>query len=464
MMTHKLHHTILALIVLAGAGLACNAPLPRTPTPTPAVALPTEARATPELTEPPTATDAAPTPPPEPSEEPSPTPEPVQRIVYTSAGQLWIVEGDLPERQLTAGPGDALPIISPDGQWIVYRHDVDPHPAGPPRFELRLVASDGGSEQVLVHPGDLPGEMGVPFEHDTEVMLDRLPAQVGWLPDSRTIMFNTNIEVGYGLANKEDLWTIDIESGATTSLLPDGQGGVFAISPDGSRVVLGAPDMVSMARSDGSERRTLITFDRVNTASEWAYHPVAAWAPDSSFALVAISSSEPFGPTPSGTIWRLPIDGDAVQLTTLPGEFLFSSVSETMWSADRTRMAYTLLTDAASNTRDLVISHVDGDDLMVYATGELGFLGWSTAGASFTYWQDQPSQIYWGSLGTSPQRLSAPISDAARVIHVHWLGADTVIYTVEEVDTFTIWAEHTDGTLREIASGTGAYPDVDVAW
>ena len=459
-------HTILfAFLILLAVSLACNAPLPGPRDDEPTVT-PNQLEPTKETTAPvkPSATPEPSTEPePDADAEPEPAPDPVLRIVYTNEGRLWIIEGDAPERALTSGPGDSVPILSPDGRWVVYRHEVPPGPSDLPRFELRVIGTDGTRELALLPVDELPGEMGSPIESEVLVLLDQLPFQVDWYPDSSAIAFNTRIEYGYGLATRDDLWRADLETGELTQIVTDGQGGAFAFSPNGECVAAGGTTSVVLMRADGSDFRTAFAFDRVNTASEYPYLPHPVWAPDSSYALIAVSSSEPFGPDPAGTVWRIPVAGDAAELVTLPGEFLFLTMSDAMWSADRTQMAYTVPVDLSSGVSDLVIADVDGSGSTTYASGDIEFLSWAPDGSRFVYSQDMRSTALVGQSGRDPLPLAMPDGDA-RLMTVHWANADTVVYTVVEDGSFSIWLHTVGGETREITRGSGAYPDVDVSW
>ena len=437
---------VIALVALVVAALACNLPTPTPAAPTVYVlpeptALPEEV--TPTL---------------------EPAPEGDLLVVYTDEGSLWIVAGESAARRLTSGGADSDPLFSPDGRWILFRRQLPPSPADLPRFELRIIGADGSDERRVVGPEDLPGEMGMPIESDVEVLLDRLPLQVTWLPDSRAVAFNTRIEGGYGLIANDDLWLVDIETGALTALLPDGEGGSFAFSPDGARLVACTPTTVTMMGADGTNRRELVTFDFVNTASEYAYHPMPAWAPDSSYALVAISSPEPFAPGASGNVWRLPVSGDTVLLATLPGNFLFATMGNALWSPDRTRIAYTApAAGGGPNTRDLIIAGVDGSDPVVYATGELDFQGWTPTGHRFTFWQNQPGELYLGQIAEPPQRLVGP-GEADRIQSLRWADGETFAYVTGEWGAFIFRVGQVGGAHRTIGTSNDGFAQLDVYW
>jgi dipeptidyl aminopeptidase/acylaminoacyl peptidase len=385
---------------------------------------------------------AAPAPPPTATPTPAstdeaPSPEPAEDapsvadvwVVYPSEGQLWLVEGMGEPVALTEGALDSAPEFSPDGEWIFFwREMVDGEVEFPPA-ELWVVRADGSDARRLVTPEDLPGEMAVPAGSDTEELLARVPLQVTWVPGREALAFNTHIAGSYGLATKDDLWIVDLETGEITQLLAEGEGGTFAFSPDGEMLVVSDPTSVSMMTADGTDRRTLVTFDFVNTASEYAYYPVPVWAPDSSHALVGISSPEPFGPDPSGTLWRLPRTGEAVRLGTIPGEVLFATMDDTLWSPDRSRIAYTTRRGETLPTRELVIAAADGSDPLVYVTGDVQFLNWAPDSRHFTFWQNRPTEVYLGQRGEESGRL-VPEEEAPRVDAVRWVDGRRFVYLV----------------------------------
>jgi Tol biopolymer transport system component len=188
-------------------------------------------------------------------------------------------------------------------------------------------------------------------------------------------------------------------------------------------VVVADPTTVARANGDGSDREELITFDFVNTASEYAYVPQPVWMPDSSHALIAISSAEPFGPNPSGNIWRIPRAGDAVQLATLSGRFLFSTMGENnLWSPDRSRFAYINVDE------DLVLTNGDGSDGTVYASGGIEFVAWSPDSQRFIYKQGSPWTYYVGEMGADPIALLSP-DLSLQVQSAEWIAPNTFVYS-----------------------------------
>jgi hypothetical protein len=216
-----------------------------------------------------------------------------------------------------------------------------------------------------------------------------------------------------------------------------------------------------MLDADGGNRRTLVTFAFVNTASEYAYHPMPVWAPDGSHALVAISSPEPFGPDPTVSFWHLPLSGDAVRVGVLSGQFLFNTMSEEAWSADRMRFAYTVPVGDGAATRDLVIAKPDSSDSAVYSTGDIEFLAWAPDGDRFAYWQHSRSEVHLGTLGQPPVQLIGPQAGDARVVSLRWSGDGTLVFVVADAGEFTIWAGPPGREYRAIGRPLSSLPQLD---
>ncbi len=62
-----------------------------------------------------------------------------------------------------------------------------------------------------------------------------------FVPGTHTVLFNTEVlsdAEGIYFELPLDLWSLDLDSGALTELLPYGEAGRFAISPDGQQIVL----------------------------------------------------------------------------------------------------------------------------------------------------------------------------------------------------------------------------------
>ena len=374
-------------------------------------------------------------------------------VVYSETGELWVAIGFNAPRQITSGHFDRYPILSPDGTKVLYQREVESGMAELYRYELWVINTDGSDERLLVSAADLPGQMGFAMGAEEETMLDRLPQQVDWLEDSSGIAFNTLLESGYGVISFYDLWIADTETGAVTRLLEDGDGGSFAYSPDSTKILVSNPNSVSMVNADGSDRRLLVSYPFVNTASEYAYNPQPVWAPDGSYGLVAIASEEPFFADPYITVWRLPLSGEAVVLSTLPGINLFNTMYDRLWNSTRTALSY--IDDLLS----LHIATLDGESLYVYDNGD-HFLGWSTDDRFWIY--RQAGEVMLEGVDSSAVSVVLPAVENSDWFEVKWVSStDYVALSGNYYEGMTLWTDQVGGSLREIATGVNSY---DALW
>jgi Tol biopolymer transport system component len=319
-----------------------------------------------------------------------------------------------------------------------------------------------GAERLLVAPDDLPGE------GEGEARVDRLPYDVSWLPGGDRVAFNTLLTIEHGLVTNDDLWIVDVESGELTRLLEDGEGGAFAFSPDGDALVVADASTVSILDADGTNRRTLLTFETVNTASEYAYIPQPVWTPDGAYALVAISSPEPFTTEgePGATLWRLPRDANRAQeLNELEGEFLRASMTDELWSPDREHMAYLAGEDQVFTT--LMIADAYGSDPEPYATGVTDLHGWSPDGATVAYAvggerarEVATYRLLLGAPGADPIDVT-PTHTAAEVLDLQWIDADTFVYITGETGQVVLNIGQVEGADRPLVTGVSAFDTVD---
>ncbi len=383
---------------------------------------------------------------PTPEHEPEPWEQPVLSVVYSQEGALWWAVGYNAPRPLTSGNQDFEPQFSPDGRSVLFRRSVPPGPSGLDRFELWVTPlEEGATARRLVATADLPGVMGTTMDSPDPVLLDRLPGKTVWLPDGRRVAFTTFIQGGYGLDTRLDLWVVDTETSALTRLLPEGEGGVFAFSPDGQMLFVATPESVALLDVDGRNRRELVRFPFVNTASEYAYIPLPVWAPDGSYGLVAITSPDPWISDAFCSLWRLPRAGAAVQIGVLPHACLYNTMDDRLWSPDRMRLAY-----ATEYGGNLLLAGADGSASSVYAEGVGEFLGWSPDSRYFVFAQWDVARMMLGGPGVELQPFVDP-EETGQIIELKW--ADAVNYgflAVDETYAKTLWVGEFGREVRVI--------------
>ena len=390
---------------------------------------------------------------PTPTAEPEPWEIPVLSVVYSQEGSLWWTVGYNAPRPLTSGYQDSEPQISPDGRQVLFYRDVSPGSSGLERFELWVISlEEGAVARRLVAATDLPGVMGTTSDSPDSVLLDRLPRRIAWFPDGRRAAFTTFIQGGYGLDTRLDLWVVDVETGALTRLLPDGEGGSFAFSPDGTVLLVASPEAVTLLDADGRNRRELVRFPFVNTASEYAYIPQPLWAPDSSYGMVAITSPDPWDDDAFCSLWRLPRSGGAVQIGALPYACLFNTMEDHLWSPDRVWLVH-----ATDFGGDLLLANADGTAANVYAEGADEFLGWSPDSRYFVFAQWDAERMMLGGPGVELAPFVNP-EETGQIITLQWADATNYGFlAADETYEKTLWVGELGGELRIIAAGVDGF-------
>lgn len=363
---------------------------------------------------------------------PLPTPIPpapetgVALLVYVDNGRLFLSRLNLSQDPPTASSPIQLVddtqvtyiSIAPDGRRIAYLNGRD----GP--NSLKVVNIDGRGERTLLEAADIDLPDGFE-ESDWELRLN----QIQWLPNSQEIAFNTAILnlIGPGIGPQEDFWTVDLEGEMSQIFAPGLGGGYFTISPGGT-LLLSRPEEIVRATLDG-RIQSLISFNFINTASEYIYYPTPRWTSDGSAAYVAIPSAEPFGPAPTARLWRIPASGGATQLGTIAENILFSDL---YWNNNGANLAYTRLIDeTGAPTPRLMIATGSGQlppDGLPYATDEqLGLHGWSPNNQNFLY----SGRGYFAIGQPAADPVTVPLPTNSRVGSGHWLSGNHYVVSLQ---------------------------------
>ncbi len=356
-----------------------------------------------------------------PAEEPPDSGE--LMVAYSVMRDLMLAIGYNPPRLLTEGYGDYEPLIAPDGGKILFKRPVGADEDDLFPFELWVIDIDGSNPYPLVLVDDLPGEEGELFDSPDPVIFDRLPMQVSWLNDSSAIIFNTQLNIDYGVKVYNDLWQVSVEEPQVMQVLADNRGGSFALSPDGEVLLLGGMDYVSIYDLNTKEYRELFQFPAINTASEFPFIPMPSWAPDSSYGLVAIPDPEPydFGENlPELAIWLLSRNGD-VQITTLvEGYNLWDAMSGELLSPDGLHFAYATGYFPDGEVR---IATLDGQTVNTFNYA-YDFMGWSTDGSYIILYADSP---YLGGLHVEERELDTHNEVFAWSAFYKWVDHSTYV-------------------------------------
>ncbi len=397
--------------------------------------------------------------PPTPTPKPSPTPSNGldsatsvsgnALLAFTDDAGLWLITLDVSQNPpagsgpvlLAAGPTVAMPLIAPDGRKIAYITST------PESNAIHMINIDGSDDRILFSSTDLV----VIVETDTAVLID----QVQWLSDSQGLAFNTQMVnlVGPGQASREDLWTIGLDGTLTNPLDAGLGGGSFAISRN-DQVIFGQDEGIVRANLGGSRAETAVSFDFINTASEYVYYPQAQWTSDATQAFVAIPSAAPWGPEADAALWRIPANGAAEALETLPGSILFNPV---VWSPNGRRLAHIFQVPDGSSPPVLNIRDGDGLNPTAYDSGEqIAFHDWHPDEIHFLYAGSGYYAV--GQVGAPPTRFGVVGGTAV----MQWLTPSSFVVANGGGGVWSLIVSNVDGDTDLLAAANTGFVQIDV--
>jgi hypothetical protein len=256
---------------------------------------------------------------------------------------------------------------------------------------------------------------------------------------------------------------VDADTGKIRTLLPIGEGGEFRISPDGQRIALVSPTIISVVDRVGQNRLDLLPYDQVNTFSEYRYYAEPTWSQDSSFLRVAIPPADPLGkPLQPTDLWHITVDGTlAYQLGSLDAvPFLLAKV---VYSPDLNNLIFFQEVGAPSdNTFELVLARYDGSGVWSYLKDKLlQFLSWSPDSQNFAYTIGLEKEAWLGSLDETPVQIT---ESPKNILEVRWIDDSQIIYLKENVSTFDlVYRRIETGEEAIIDQISGTYPSYQFA-
>jgi hypothetical protein len=373
-----------------------------------------------------------------PTVAPSPTSAPHLRAVFISGSNPWIVEPPAPAVQLSAVGSVYSVYLSDDGAKVVYlRNPTFSEPA-----EIRTVNSDGSGDHTLLSSAQV-GALEAP---GGALYVDVF--SMTWIPGTHRIFLNTRGQFeGPGLSRYDDLFMLDADTGALTTIFTAGNGGDPWPSPDGLKMAVSRPTFLSLANVDGSGlHSSVITFPAVITYSEYQYSPGVVWAADSSRFGVIIPSEDPFAAAPTGAIWSVNgSTGTATLLSTLNGLFF---LPQGVLSPTLDRVGYMRLT-ADPNVKDSYVSALDGSSALHLGTGTTAVLSFAPDGQHFAYYVGAPTTVYIGSLGGGT--FLVPGS----VMRLKWINNSQFVFAQGTMAAWNLQLGDTGGSASLIASPSG---------
>jgi hypothetical protein len=343
-------------------------------------------------------------------------------VVYNDGNTLNVWrEGDFAPRKIADLAGGTAnisvnPLISPRGVWVIFR-----------REDALWIANLIGSypaPRTLVKPEVLNVDK-------SQVVLN-----AAWLDDN-TIIFNTFRFSPRSMVRQQpanDLWRVDVTSGKVTQLLSNGQGGAFAISPDGKHIAVIHPGdfaaqtqgSISVIEAVGQNRVKLLEYPFVNTGASFDFYPQPQWINGNRLVVAIPDPNLVYGVAdlPPTVLWELEISGKATRLGETRADFFGLPV----FSPDGQQILFARRIGTAQDNRIALLSAKrDGSDEQEIARDQIGVIEparWGLTGAVYTFVRGQPGQSWiWTAQGL--QRLP---DDKTLAFNLIWADVSTFVF------------------------------------
>ena len=308
---------------------------------------------------------------------------------------------------MTSSGIDASPKISPDGQQIAFLRGE----------ELWAINTDGSSLRLLASSAYLaslvPPSSGRGVIH-----------WFGWDPLYYNVFFGTSTAGEAYTIPVFDLQVVAAVGGTAPIILEAAElGGAATFSPNGLMVAMAQPTKILLMNTDGSNYHEAISFDLVQTYSEWFYIPELVWFADSSEFRTVIPAHDPLGNPSEGTyFWSVPVAGsptDMAGFTAVPAFQDFPRISP-----DGLNVGY--LSPNGSDSELHLNGYYIGDELFsVYPSYQWGLVGWAPDSNGFVYWADDIRRLWFGHIGSA----AVPLTDTAHTGNLRWIDISRILFT-----------------------------------
>jgi Tol biopolymer transport system component len=343
------------------------------------------------------------------------------RVIYTKEGNVFVWDEVTSQSKTVFASGDVTRVaMSDDGQVIAFvRHSES-------RVALWAVDWNGRNPRELVSAKTF-------HERLETVEFESEPIGVGigeleWIPGTHRLIYNGTFMIGSGhYFASRDIYLLDVDTLSETLVARDividpvYQMNIVP-SPDGQRLALITSTGLSFLNVDGSNpRNNILAYSPVGASSPPILMPTGIWTQDSSAFLTTGSLNMDEQLNLSFSIWRVPVDGSALEALT---PILNGRPDSVTFSPDGKSVAF------LENTGGSLIASLAGDAGPLAATYKFesdGYsnLHWSPAGDVFT--KDLMQLCSGASRDT--ELCETPFNThATGVLGVQWLDGQRALF------------------------------------
>lgn len=355
------------------------------------------------------------------------------RLVYADAQALWALDRAEGLRQIAVGQALSSPLISPDGDYVVYSAIQEG------RVTLWGLPWRGGKPRLLLDEAQLPKDGLAPQYRERRVQ------DVSWVPGQRTLALVLMVVPAPATVEampKTELWALEVETGTLRQVADMGRAYRPYYAPDGKQFALLAygteadpQGRLTLFDADGSNPRVALTFPA--SPATLSYETQLAWLPDSSALWLAIPAADPLvsGSSEGTKLYLVLASGQAQEIA-------FLDAQQVAWSPDGALLAYLRITDDETGAGELRLAEADGSNDQPYAAVRApAFLGWSPDGTYFLY-QDS-DQIYLGAAGRAPVLLGNAVS----LFDPRWVSAREFVSLHDAGDRWLLTLRTVEGKV-----------------
>ncbi len=294
---------------------------------------------------------------------------------------------------------------------------------------LWMMDIDGSNERLILSQDDL-----LTYRQDETHEAVNF-SQFEWMPNSQQIIFSTRGIVplihDYYVYPNEDLYVIDVADRHITPVFDGGEGGVFAVSPDGKQVAVGTETGVRLIDLGENIRYNYpIEFEIEKwNVGQYVFRPRPNWADSSSFF---ITITENGGKWPNGnmTIWQIPVPSNepAPEMRSL-GNYT-GNLLATQLSPDLKYLAVARLGEGFE------IYDLETNELLLSLAGSVSeeqviFQSWHPDSMHFTYTIISPGEDAENT--TRSQLMYSDLCGSAKMIQkpLTWVSSNEYITALE---------------------------------